>query len=167
MSKINIDIKTNAYFPSLNKSATWEDAWESCQSQNYDLEIYDHIIPKTRPSRYSLEITLVQTLNNTEKVIHKFELTGEERMTYAPTNGDFDLQEIYKLCVLYLIQNKYIRKPKNSSRIQAQKASDLEDLKKQRQRLQMKMYAWKKRGKDITELENQKNVLNKQIKSLS
>lgn len=169
MSKVNIDSKTNLYFPNLNKSATWEDAWESCQKYGFEVEIYDRVIPKTRPCRYSLEIILSKETDKGDNILQKFELTGEERMNYTPlpTAGDFDLMMIYKLCVDFLIQNKYIKKPKNSCKIQAQKSATLEDLKKQRGRLAMKIHSWKKQNKDITELEKQRDTLNKQIKSLS
>ena len=167
MAKNTIDVKTNKFFPELNKSAKWSDAWEKYLDSNFEIGIYDKILPNTKPSQYQLEIVLYKVIGeNKEESIHKFEITGEERENFIPSPGDFNMETIYRLCIEFLIKNKYVKKPKNSNKIQAQKISEIEDLKKQRQRLTMKINAWKKRNKDTTELETQKSQITKQIKLL-
>lgn len=167
MAKNTIDTKTLKFFPQLNKSTKWSDVWEQCLDSSFEVGVYDKIIPDTRPSQHQLDITLYKvTDEQTGNIIHKFEISGDERDKYIPYLGDFNVEAIYKLCIEFLIGNKYIKKPKNSSQIQAQKANELEDLRKQKHRITMKMWAWKKQGRDISELEIQKVQIINQIKQL-
>lgn len=167
MAKNTIDIKTNKFFPQFSKSSKWSDIWEKGVDSSFEMSIYDKTIQNTRPSRYQLDVILYKIIDeHNEEILHKFEISGEERENFIPEPGGFNMEAIYRLCIEYLINNKYIKKPKNSSKIQAQKVTELEDLKKQRQRLVMKINAWKKRNKDTTELETQKSQITKQIKLL-
>lgn len=164
-----IDIKTRSYFPTLGKNATWGDAWEQCQQLGYDISIYDKICEDDDkwPHDRVLLLSLVYTDGTNEALVRKFEFRGDERLTFVGTIlGEFNEDMIYRLMINTLIKDKLIKKPRNSKNIIESKASELDDLIKQRMRITMKINAWKKRGKDTTILENEKAELVKQIKTL-
>lgn len=145
-----IDHKSLKYFPMLAKSSSWEDAWDVLLKQNYTLEIEDKLIGNNRPRKSVLVIHLCKD----DVLINDFELTGDDRIIYFD-GVDFDFYAIYQLAIGYLIKNKLIKKFKISN-------NKREDLKKARDRITMKIWAWKKQGKNVTELEKEKvNITNK------
>lgn len=168
MARKTIDNNVLKYFPTLAKRSTWGDAWDLCMSTGYEVSIYDNIIKDSSKTKgYKLLIvTLTQRVGDDDTLIHKFEFKDDERLSFYEDKVDIELEYIYKLCVEFLIKNKYIKKPRNSNKIIERNTSKKDDLVKQRHKLTMKIYQWKKKSKDITELLKQKDDLNKLIKDL-
>lgn len=171
MARKTIDNNVLKYFPTLAKRSTWGDAWDLCMSNGYEVSIYDSIVKdSSKIHGYKLLIvTLSQRVGDDDVIIHKFEFKDDERLCFYEDKVDIELEYIYKLCVEFLIKNKYIKKPHNSNKVVKRatpehSTSEKGGLIKQRHKLTMKIYQWKKKNKDITELLKQKDDLNKLIK---
>lgn len=161
-----IDTKTASFFPHLSKSATWEDAWGACWDLGYRLDIYDKCVGDDRPRKRQLDITLSKGDDESSTTINKWELTGDDRIQYIDKDIEYDWEGIMRLMIEWLIANKYIKKPRNSKKIKESREDELKEALKERDRINMRIRAWKKTGKDVTELEKQKAEIAIKIKAL-
>lgn len=151
------------YLPSLKKSATWEDAWGYlCDNTSFEGSVSSKCLTKGTPDQPSERATYFEIWKD-DKLYDTLTLPGE---CFIEKDGGFDWDAIFQPVFEYLIKNKLIKKPKNGKEVIAQAATTIEDLRRERNNLTMRIYSWKKAGKDASELERQKEILNKRIKEM-
>jgi len=144
MSK-KVEVKILEYLPKLQRSSTWEDAWNMVADANPNIE-GAFVVSKG---------VATFTLYNRDEVVTEF-TRPENEVIDKDTTINFDpfIKEAFE----YMIKYKMIRKPGTKV------LEGLADLKRQRDNLTMRINSWKKAGKDTTELEKQKEILTKAIK---
>ena len=148
------------YLPELKKSATWEDAWNYfCDNTGFEGDISSEYITKSKLDQPGKRATYFEIWKGDE-LIDTLTLPGE---CFVEKDGGFDWDIVFPPVFDYLIKNKLIKKPKNNKHTVAQAATTIEDLRKQRHLLTMKINHWKIAGKDTSELEAQKEILSKRI----
>lgn len=168
MAKNTVDIKTLAFIPKLEKGATWEEAWGYI-IEKYGLSagLYDRYVKDEGKSHhYELELSIYKS-DTEESLLSEKKYTGDIRDKMMPGGVDFDMNVICRIIIETLIEIKFLKKSRSSKKIQVNADNELEELKKQRHRLTMKMSAWKKVGKDVAPLIQEKNDIIKRIKKLS
>ena len=152
MSK-KVEVRILEYLPQLKKGSTWEEAWDMLTDSTEiegSLEITD--ITKERKVQFDL-------FNHGQKVT-TFEPSYEKFVNDDTTfNWDVLFKEVFDYCIKY----KLIRKPRKG----ATPTDKLTELRNERDRLTMRIYTWRKDGKDVTELLKQKEALTARIKELA
>lgn len=169
-SKIyNVVIK---FQPKASKLITYDEAWEVIAKEgNLEGEL------ETKRNGVTKFI-----LYKNDEVVHEYDLTG----TFKPEIGDWDWTTIYKTVLedvvsRRLYKNVKIKKSKKSlekptsiekpiskkeSPKKEEKVIDIKELRRQRDNLSVKIWDWKKKGKDVVELEKKLEQLKEELKSI-
>lgn len=143
---------------------------------------------------WDMELSVETSMGITTLTLHR---DGDKAETWELKNawdskiGDWDWDTIYKLVLEDIIKKKLYKRPKLGKRARAkldkekaeaeakaakevmekQKAEDeikyIEDLKKRKGNLQVKKSDWKKKGKDISEIEKEIDDINNTLKKLT
>ncbi len=160
------------YLPTLRKSSTWEDAFGTLQDAlHIESEFYDKIDTSTPEKTKSINFSLIYTGGETEKLLTTLIYTGEEYNMINLGSGEYDWDYLYRSSIDWCIKNKILKKPRKTQKKTQQTiiksptiTDDITELKRERDRITMKIWAWKKTGKDTTELEKEKTEVIKKIK---
>lgn len=152
-----VEVRILEFFPQLKRSATWEEAWdllvESTEIEG-ELVVVDTAKEKTvkfKILNHGQEVTTLES--DFEKVVN--------------TDGTMNLEIPLKTAFDYIIKFRMIRRPRNGKAISTQQVDKLTELRDERDRLTMRIYNWRKDGKDVTELLKQKEALVARIKELA
>ena len=148
-----VEVRILEFFPQLKRNATWEEAWD--------------VMVET--TEIEGELTVVDAAKEKKVQFNLFN-HGQEVTTFEPLfekfvnddttfNWDVLLKEVFDYCIKY----KLIRKPRKG----AAQVDKLTELRDERDRLTMRIYNWRKDGKDVTELLKQKDALVARIKELA
>lgn len=166
--------------PKASKLTTLDQAYVILMT-NWDMElsIYGSVNASTKVALF-----------RDEEIVYEWEF----EKAWMQNVGDFDWDTIYKITLEDIIKKKLYKRPKRSKR--AQKKHDeevakaklergaqekieeippqkpepelsLEELKKKRDRISVKLSNWKKKGKDVTELQKEYDELRELYKKRS
>lgn len=148
-----VEVRILEYFPQLKKSASWEEAWDM-MVENTEIEGSMVITDTAKEKKVCFE------LFNHDKKVTTFEPPFHKFVNDDTTfNWDVLFKEVFDYCIKY----KLIRKPRKG----AAPTDKLTELRDERDRLTMRIYNWRKDGKDVTELLKQKEALVARIKELA
>ena len=143
---------------------------------------------------WDMEIDVVNDKNNTTSTLYRDGdkvHTWEFGDCWSPQEGDFDWNTIYRKVLEDIIRLKLYKRPKLGKRAMKKLEEEralrkpevddegvtkalktvtevkptLQDLRKKRDNLSVKLHDWKKKGKDITELQKELNRIKEQIKN--
>ena len=146
-----VEVRILEYFPQLKKSSSWEEAWD-VMTESTEIEGSAYVFDDTKKVQFDL-------FNHGQKVT-TFEPPYEKFVNDDTTfNWDVLFKEVFDYCIKY----KLIRKPRKVTT----PTDKLTELRDERDRLTMRIYNWRKDGKDVTELLKQKEALVARIKELS
>ena len=148
-----VEVRVLEYLPQLKKASSWEEAWDML-TDNTEIEGSLEIIDGAKEKKVRFDL-----FNHGQKVT-TLELPYEKFVNSDTTfNWDILLKEVFDYCIKY----KLIRKPRKG----ATPTDKLTELRDERDRLTMRIYNWRKDGKDVTELLKQKEALVARIKELA
>ena len=146
-----VEVRILEYFPQLKKSSSWEEAWDA-MTDSTEIEGSAYVFDDIKKVQFDL-------FNHGQKVT-TFEPPYEKFVNDDTTfNWDVLFKEVFDYCIKY----KLIRKPRKG----AAPTDKLTELRNERDRLTMRIYTWRKDGKDVTELLKQKEALTARIKELA
>lgn len=146
-----VEVRVLEYLPQLKKGSSWEEAWDML-TDNTEIEGSLYVFDDTKKLQFDL-------FNHGQKVT-TLEPSYEKFVNSDTTfNWDVLFKEVFDYCIKY----KLIRKPRKG----AAPTDKLTELRDERDRLTMRIYNWRKDGKDVTELLKQKEALVARIKELA
>lgn len=148
-----VEVRVLEYFPQLKKGSTWEEAWDVMVA-NTEIEGSLEVVNTAKEKK-----VLFDLFNHGQKVT-TLEAPYDK---FVNTDTTFNMEVILKEVFDYCIKYKLIRKPRAGSA----PTNQLEALRDERDRLTMRIYNWRKDGKDVTELLKQKEALVARIKELA
>lgn len=158
----NVVIK---FQPKASKLITYDEAWEVIANEgNLEGEVETKRNGDTKFILYK-----------NDEIIHTYNLTG----TFKPEIGDWDWTTIYKTVLEDVISRRLYKNAKKSKKKlekpvsiekplskKEEKVIDIKELRRQRDNLSVKIWDWKKKGKDVTELENKLHQLKEELKNI-
>jgi len=147
-----VEVRILEYFPQLKKNSSWEEAWD-VMVDSTEIEGSLDVIDTTKEKKVRFEL-----FNHGQKVT-TFEPPYEK---FVNDDNAFNYDVLFKEVFDYCIKYKLIRKPRKG----VAATDKLTELRDERDRLTMRIYNWRKDGKDVTELLKQKEALVARIKEL-
>lgn len=151
--------------PGTGKNTSFDEAWDII-SEYVGIEI---------KMTCDIKDNTIIVLYKEDKEIGRLNVNN----SYIREKGDWDWNIIYKDIIEYMIKNKIVKKPRvqikksnvatTANNIYNIKSNDgitdeVQQLKKKKSSLYQKIREWKKKGKDVSELEKEYNSI---IESLS